>query len=626
MLTGVASGSYDLPESNLKDKGKDMEKAWRPAIVLFSLLAAAYAAIDGLKPPRPLSENAPPAEFSAVRAAKHLETIAIKPHAVGSVAHDEVRDLLISKWRELGFEPEVQNAAVTDEKRGIRTNVQNVLVRMKGTGSAKALMLAAHYDTTRLSFGAADDGAAVAAFLETARALKAGPPLKNDIIFLITDGEEVALLGARAFVFEHPWAADVGLVLNFEARGTSGPSVMFETSRGNTRLIREFAQASPFPRANSLAVTIYRLMPNSTDLTVFMAAGMPGMNFAFIGGPQDYHTPMDSLAHLDLSSLQHHRSYALALARHFGNSGIPEKETSDAVYFNIIGSVLVRYSQATAFVLASLAAGLLILAGVLGLRRKALCPKNIARCGAFALAGLVLIPALLILFSKTIGLSHGTWLPAGNYGANAFYLAALILLALAIFLLLFRLFRSHVGWPDLAFAAAVTELMVTFGLALVLPGVSFLTGVPVLFSAAALTSLFTFKQENLRSQGKTWIVILASVPAVLVFVPLISLFFTAMGLNLIGTAGLSVLLVLLFWTLIPAFELVTAGGKAAWVLAAAIGFLGFASAGALTTRYSERHPRPTEYGVFHRSDGDICHVRPIETVAHGRRVRAYPET
>ena len=60
-MTGIASGSYDLPESSLKDKGKDMGKAWRPAIVLFSLLAAAYAAIDGLKPLRPLPENALPA-------------------------------------------------------------------------------------------------------------------------------------------------------------------------------------------------------------------------------------------------------------------------------------------------------------------------------------------------------------------------------------------------------------------------------------------------------------------------------------------------------------------------------------------------------------------------------------
>ena len=69
--------------------------------------------------------------------------------------------------------------------------------------------------------------------LETLRALKSSPPLKNDTVFLFTDGEEVGLLGATAFVKEHPWAKDIGVALNFEARGSSGPSFMFETSDGN---------------------------------------------------------------------------------------------------------------------------------------------------------------------------------------------------------------------------------------------------------------------------------------------------------------------------------------------------------------------------------------------------------
>ena len=48
----------------------------------------------------------------------------------------------------------------------------------------------AHYDSVPFGPGAADDGAGVVTLLETARALKAGPPLKNDVIFLFTDGEE----------------------------------------------------------------------------------------------------------------------------------------------------------------------------------------------------------------------------------------------------------------------------------------------------------------------------------------------------------------------------------------------------------------------------------------------------
>jgi hypothetical protein len=121
----------------------------------------------------------------------------------------------------------------------------------------------------------------VAVLLETLRALRSSPPLRNDLIFLFTDGEEPGLLGAKAFVDAHPAAA--ALVLNFEARGTSGPAFMFETSEGNGWIVRQFAEAAPYPQANSLSYKAYRNMPNDTDLTIFKKAGIAGLNFAFIG-------------------------------------------------------------------------------------------------------------------------------------------------------------------------------------------------------------------------------------------------------------------------------------------------------------------------------------------------------
>jgi hypothetical protein len=46
------------------------------------------------------------------------------------------------------------------------------------------------------------------------------------------------------FVTQHQWAKEVGLVLNFEARGSSGPSYMLmETNAGNAGLVKEFAAA-----------------------------------------------------------------------------------------------------------------------------------------------------------------------------------------------------------------------------------------------------------------------------------------------------------------------------------------------------------------------------------------------
>lgn len=57
--------------------------------------------------------------------------------------------------------------------------------------------------------GASDDAAAVAAMLETVRAL-GDVELRNDLVFLMTDGEEDGVLGAEAFVRNTRSAARAG--------------------------------------------------------------------------------------------------------------------------------------------------------------------------------------------------------------------------------------------------------------------------------------------------------------------------------------------------------------------------------------------------------------------------------
>ena len=224
------------------------------------------------------------------------------------------------------------------------TGIQNVLARLKGTGNGSAVLLVAHYDSLKESFGANDDGAAVATLLETLRTLKAGEPLKNDIIFLFTDAEELGMLGAQVFVAEHDWARDVGVVFNFEARGNSGPVMMFESSDNNGWLIGEFARAAPFPFAHSLSYEIYKLLSNDTDLTVFKEAGLVGFNFAHIDGIAHYHSPQDNLSAVDAGTIQHQGSYAVALTRHFGNVDLNQSSNQNAVYFDLFGRVLVHYS------------------------------------------------------------------------------------------------------------------------------------------------------------------------------------------------------------------------------------------------------------------------------------------
>ena len=201
------------------------------AILALSVLAlAAWLALRIVAPPAPAPADAPADSFSAVRAMRHVERIAARPRPSGSDAHAEAREWIVGAFGELGLEAQVDREISTVlSGRSVRaSSVQNIVARMPGQEAGPAVLLMAHYDTRPQTPGAGDDATGVAALLEAARALRARPVLARDVIFLVTDGEEVGLLGARAFLANHPWRSDVGVVVNVESRGNRGPAILFQ--------------------------------------------------------------------------------------------------------------------------------------------------------------------------------------------------------------------------------------------------------------------------------------------------------------------------------------------------------------------------------------------------------------
>jgi Zn-dependent M28 family amino/carboxypeptidase len=181
--------------------------------------------------------------------------------------------------------------------------VRNLVARIPGAASTGGVLLTAHYDSRTQSPGAGDDATGVAAILETVRALRTGPPPRNDVIILLTDAEELGLLGATAFAEGHPWMQDVAVALSVEMRGGGGPATMFETGDGNGWVVAALAEGAPKGFAFSLGTEVYRRMPTDTDFTIFREAGVQGLNFAAIRilpcrvvplcGPRDLREPAD---------------------------------------------------------------------------------------------------------------------------------------------------------------------------------------------------------------------------------------------------------------------------------------------------------------------------------------------
>jgi hypothetical protein len=483
-----------------------------------------------LKAPVPLPATAPPTAFSAERAMKYVEQIAQQTHPLGSEDNARVRRYLIDELTALGLAPEVQTATVTRNMRGedLSGTVHNIVARLYGTNATRAVLLAAHYDSTSMGSGAGDDAAGVAALLETLRALRAGSPLRNDVIFLFTDGEERGLLGAKAFVDSHRWAGDISVALNFEARGNAGPVIMFETSENNRRLIRQFAQAAPDPRAYSFVSDLYKRMPNDTDLTEFKRGGMAGMNFAMAEGWATYHMPQDTTAALDRGSLQHHGASALALARQFGNLNLDNKGPGNEVYFSVAGW-LIHYPQAWAVPLAALAA--LAFGGgmTLGFWRKRI---TLPRIGLAILAYLlsVVIAAVLgfMAVRLLIGFLHENDM-APRYDSRL-YAVGFAALALASTVLLYRWLRTRVGVSNLMVGAGACWVLLALATGLALPGASYLFTWPLVCCLLVLEPAMASTQPT--GAVMRWAALVPAVVVLALFIPAIWVLFTLLPITL----------------------------------------------------------------------------------------------
>lgn len=368
-----------------------MKKALLLLVALAMLLIAVLLGIHGYAPPRARDKTASRSEFSAGRAAEHLSVIAREPHPFGSVANRRVADYIYAVLTGLDYSPVLMPVYDADRQRaGV-----NVWVKIPGIGTkrAPALLLSAHYDSVPDAPGAGDNGAAVAALLESARLLRHRPLLENDVILLFTDGEESGLLGAQAFVASASSVGEVGLACNFDARGTSGPVVMFETSPGNRALIRRLATEVPGTIATSLSSFVYQRMPNRTDFSVYRKEGISGLNFAFIRGSQHYHSATDTIDHLDLDTLQHVGEMMAGTLRAFGNGGLPASVVDDAIYFNVVGPWFVHYPESWSPAMALLLTLIIAVVTVPNANRK---------------AGLKTGAILLVIVLVSGGLSAGT--------------------------------------------------------------------------------------------------------------------------------------------------------------------------------------------------------------------------
>lgn len=487
------------------------ERRQLPLAALLGLVLTALAVAWRTSPPEPRAASAPPDVFSAERGLEALRRVLPEssPHPVGSEEQRRTRARLEALLAELGWSARVATAPSCSH-HGACAVVENVIAERPAPPGPR-LVLLAHYDSVPAGPGASDDGLGVATLLEVARALRHRATLLP-VMLVFTDGEEAGLLGAEAFV-EHELAKQpIAAVVNVEARGVSGPALLFQTSGPNDWLVAAFARAAERPITSSLFPAVYARLPNDTDLTVFARAGVPGMNFANIGGVGRYHTPEDDFRHFSKATLQHHGDTTLALTAELGAR---PQGARPALFFDVLGFGVVRLPLALSPWLFALAV-LVWAAAVARHSKKGARASQILR----ALGLCPLLVALVALAAFGAGaLFRATGALGDGFPAHAtafFVFLAALLVALASLFASFELRALWLGaWSFHALAGLVPLLF--------LPEASFLFSVPLL--VAGIVGLMDTRE---RPHVAAMLPALASL---VLWLPVLRLAYDALGLG-----------------------------------------------------------------------------------------------
>ncbi|MEO9502537.1 M28 family peptidase [Nonlabens ulvanivorans] len=533
------------------------------ALSFLTIIAIIWYVFYSQTPSAAVEDSLPATEWSTARALEHVKAMSVQPHHVGSAAHDDVRDYVVTQLQAMGLQVTTQKGYTMDPW-GNLANPENILARIKGSqDNSKALLLLSHYDSDpHSSKGASDAASGVATILEGVRTFLAQnkQPL-NDIIICITDAEELGLNGAELFVNEHPWAQDVAMVLNFEARGSGGPSYMLvETNGGNRKIIEEFSNAGvEYPVANSLAYSIYKMIPNDTDLTVFRKDGdINGLNFAFIGDHYDYHTELDNYERLDRNTLAHQGAYLMPLMNHLSNIDLSDElkvpEGDDYVYFPmpIIKMVSFPFKWLPFLIIGS--GLLLVVLIVYGIRKRRISFGQIL-AGFVPFLGSLIIGYLLSNYGW-VGIKSGSFYVDQQHGFsyNGYWLIAAAAMTAAT--LCFFLYHKYYKKDNVAslsiaplFILWLVCLLIAFpvGDGGLIPGV-FLPGAGFFLVPLIAGLLMVWLNINQRRPSYILLVILA-VPALFIFTPFVKAFPVALGMGILFVAA--ILTTLLIGLLIP---------------------------------------------------------------------------
>jgi MFS family permease len=593
----------------------------RIVLIALMLAAAAVAFFPFILMPAVVPATAPAEVFSAERAMQDLRAVASQPRSMGTAAHTDTIATIRQRLSAMGVESQIVEdvVAAPDFNQVFAARVRNVMARIPGTGSGGAVMLFSHFDSVPTSMNANDGGLGVATVLEAARAIKAGPPLSNDVVLWFADADETTAMASHVLE-RQPWFDDVRLGMAFEGTGVRGPSILTfaaqsnpeagdsslaigenegvslsrpQLSAANGRWLREALAVVPHPvvglQLNDIA------MGASPDLAIAMmtADRMASVSFAQVGDTSGYHTDLDNPDRVGLPNLQDSGAAALALTRHFGEFDFDAAAPMPGlVAFNVLPGLVATYPFPWALPLALIVAAALVGMLVVGKRRRALAFWAVGVGIVLTLIS-VAVAALLAMAVSSL-LDPGVHVARSPYGSGwrMLLLGGISLATIAgVFVGAGRLLRTPPRILALGAGPLVVLSALAVGTAAATPSLSYVFVWPTLAGVALLGWRVLRPDAAEEPWGITTAFAAVGAVVALTAVPLVYLVASAAPIAAFAPF-IAAITALLGSALVPHFQHLT--GRRAWVvplvLIAAIG--SFAVGERTVGRFDADTPRP----------------------------------
>lgn len=479
--------------------------AWAALLVVIAVAALAWFVPS---PPTPLAADAPPEVFSAGRAAADLDALAVAPAVTGTPAGDAVRDRLVARLTALGLEPQVQRGTGLSAKGQAASagRAENVVATLRGTTpGAGRVVVAAHYDTVAGSPGAGDDQASVAAVLEIARALTAGPPPRSDVVFLLSDGAEEGQLGASLFARRTPGP---GVVVNGEGTGNAGRSVLLQLSPDAGPVVAAFAADADRPAGDSVTPALLPLLPTGTDLDALAGGGYAGLTLASVDGRAYNHSPLDTPDRFDRSTLQQHGDTMLSLARGFADRDVAEFQARSGATFVTLFGVVVHYPDGALVPLVLISFVVVMVYAMVARRRRGTVGPRLVAGTVLAIVGLAAAAAAGAGFAQlltTVAPGYAA-MPSGEPYRPALLRAAVAVLAAFVVLVWAGLLRRRVSRLGVSFGTVLWLALLGALLSGVAPGTAFVATLPAIAAGLGGIAALLLGDGRPRAQLIAWVV------------------------------------------------------------------------------------------------------------------------